>query len=379
MENKRIQTLVEKYIDGSATSEEEAELMDWYRASNEREIEWPAEETNEKEALRLKMLSVIQQKAFRRAKSVRSWFRIAAAAAVLVFLSVGGYFLVHQQQNVPEKMVRNRSEGIHPGTNGAVLTLAGGQKIVLGQTKNGMVATQGHTALQKQNDSLLVYREGTTTESAQTISYNTLETPRGRQFQIVLPDGTKVWLNAASSLKYPTAFTGKVRTVELKGEAYFEVVHNDRQPFYVVTHQQVVKDIGTHFNIKAYPDEAVVKTTVLEGAVKVTLNQNQQSRLLYPGEQAIADRKIRVERVDVLAAVAWKDGKFIFRSEPIGSIMRQIARWYNVRIVYKDDVSGERVWGTVSRYAKVSEVLNMIELTGIAHFKVEGHKIIVTK
>lgn len=380
MEDKRIQILVEKYMDGLATPEEEAELMDWYRASNEKEIEWPATDAGEREALRLEMLAVIQNKTFQRKRSVHYWPRIAAAVAVLICLSVGGYFLIHRQPNVPEKMARNLPEDIHPGTNGAILTLSGGQKVILGRKQIGMIATQGQAALQKQNDSLLVYedRRGAG-EPAHEISYNTLETSRGHQFQVVLPDGTKVWLNAASSLKYPTAFIGKTRTVELKGEAYFEVVHHEDQPFRVITSHQMVEVIGTHFDINAYPDDPVVKTTLLKGAVKVTLKHNQQSRLLHSGEQAVAGRQIKVKKVDASAAVAWKNGQFIFRNESVSSIMRQIARWYNVEIVYKDDISDKSVWGTVSRYAEVSEVLNMIELTGVVHFKIEGHKILVTK
>ncbi len=380
MENKHIQILVEKYIDGTASPEEEAALMEWYNNSNQQDIEWLGLEEEEKEKLRLNILKAIHEAHFESRKKKFGWFRVAAAAAVLVSLSVGGYFLFHKQtvMPAPEEMV---AQAISPGSSGATLVLSNGQSITLGASATGTIARQGQTTLQKQNDSLLVYlNRGKKTVSSQEIEYNTLKTSRGHQYSLILPDGTKVWLNAASSLKYPTAFTGKIRTVKLSGEAYFEVVHDAGQPFRVVTSKQVVKDIGTHFNVNAYPEDSVVKTTLLEGAVKVTLTDNQASRLLHPGEQAVADQQINVRKVDVSAAVAWKNGQFIFRSTPVKSIMQQVARWYDVEVIYKDDEVADRsVWGSVSRYAQVSEVLDMIELTGVAHFKIDGHKIIVTQ
>jgi hypothetical protein len=326
------------------------------------------------------MFHEIEKKTFKTDQGGHYWFRAAAAAVVLLFLSLGGYFLSQLNRATPAKIVS--SQTIVPGSNGATLTLSNGQIITLGQVGSGAIATQGKITLQKQNDSILIYQRdsGTSTPlSAGNISYNTLTTSRGHQFQVVLPDGTKVWLNAASSLKYPVAFTGKTRAVELKGEAYFEVIHDEAQPFQVVTQRQTVQDIGTHFNIEAYPEDSLAKTTLLEGAARVVLSEGRESRLVYPGEQALVNRQIRIRKADTTEAVAWKNGQFVFRSTSLRHIMQQIARWYDVDVVYENDVSGKSVWGSVSRYADVSEVLKLIELTGVAHFKTSGRKIIVTQ
>jgi ferric-dicitrate binding protein FerR (iron transport regulator) len=198
----------------------------------------------------------------------------------------------------------------------------------------------------------------------------------------VLPDGTKVWLNAASSIRYPTAFTGNERNVEITGEAYFEVAHNKDKPFHVKSNKQVVEVLGTHFNIMAYDDEPAVKTTLLAGKVRVTATQPQttnykQQTILQPGEQAVVSDKIKVAPVKTAAAVAWKNGEFMFRNEPLENIMRSVARWYDVEIVYKANVAHKEVWGSITRYGNVADVLEMIALTGVAHFKVEGRTIIV--
>ncbi|HEX5553122.1 MAG TPA: FecR domain-containing protein, partial [Chitinophagaceae bacterium] len=156
-------------------------------------------------------------------------------------------------------------------------------------------------------------------------------------------------------------------------------IHDEAQPFQVVTQRQTVQDIGTHFNIEAYPEDSLAKTTLLEGAARVVLDEGGESRLVYPGEQALVNRQIRIRKADTTEVVAWKNGQFVFRSTSLRHIMQQIARWYDVDVVYENDVSGKSVWGSVSRYADVSEVLKLIELTGVAHFKTSGRKIIVTQ
>jgi ferric-dicitrate binding protein FerR (iron transport regulator) len=378
MDRSRIATLVEKYIDGTASPQEETELREWYRDANEGDIEWPATGHEGRDQLRSRIFGEIRSRTGGKTQKIRYWPRIAAAVAVLACLSLGGYFLFRGRSLAPASGVA--ASAIPPGTSGATLILSNGQAITMGRAAAGRIAIQGETALNKQNDSLLVYQGSQRgAPVSRDIGYNTLETSRGHQFQVVLPDGTKVWLNAVSSLRYPTAFTGTSRTVELHGEAYFEVVHHAARPFRVVTRGQVVQDIGTHFNINAYDDDSIVRTTLLEGAARVMLSSDNESRVLHPGEQALADRKIQVRKVDTLEAVGWKNGQFIFRSTPLNQIMRQISRWYDVDIVYQSDLTGKSVWGSVSRYANVSEVLDMIELTGVAHFKTQGREIIVTR
>jgi ferric-dicitrate binding protein FerR (iron transport regulator) len=206
--------------------------------------------------------------------------------------------------------------------------------------------------------------------------YNTITTPRGGQYQVTLPDGTKVWLNAESSLRFPTAFTEKERAVELTGEAYFEVATNKNKPFLIKTGQSNTRVLGTSFNIMAYNDEGPVKTTLLEGAVKIA--EGGRSALLQPGEQGIFNSgSITTKTVNIRAVIAWKDGYYFFDRTPVQSVMRQIARWYNVDIVYKGAMPKDEIVGRIPRSAYVSDVLHIMELIGI-HFKIEGRTIIVT-
>ncbi len=293
------------------------------------------------------------------------WPRIAAAASILLFLSIGGYYIFHKQ---PVGQTAYYKNDIKPGNNGAILTLANGRKIVLEQTKAGKIIQQNGTDLRKAGDSLLVY-QAAGAASTTVISYNTLETPKGKQYSVVLPDGSKVWLNAASVLKYPTTFA-KERLVELTGEAYFEVVHNSEMPFRVKTNNQIAEDIGTHFNINAYADEPSIKTTLLEGAVKVN------GILLSPGQQTDGKRATTVNTEETMA---WKNGYFMFEDENIQPIMRKIARWYNVDIVYTGDIPSDKFWGTVSRFGNVSQVLKKLELTKKVHFEIEGRRIMVSQ
>jgi ferric-dicitrate binding protein FerR (iron transport regulator) len=228
----------------------------------------------------------------------------------------------------------------------------------------------------KQSNGQLAYN--TQNEKPTEVLYNTLTTPRGGQYQLVLPDGSKVWLNAASAISYPTAFTGSERKVEIKGEAYFEIAKNTAMPFIVKVNDAQVQVLGTHFNINAYSDEDAIKTTLLEGAVKVT--KDAASTLLKPGQQAILGRssnEIRVqENTDLDAVLAWKNGYFSFNQTDLATIMRQIARWYDVDIVYSDKVPERRFGGEIPRNTNAAEVLKMLEESKV-HFRIEGRKVIV--
>lgn len=213
---------------------------------------------------------------------------------------------------------------------------------------------------------------------AEANQFNTLSTAKGETYKVNLPDGTQVWLNAASSLTYPARFTSTNRKVTLTGEGYFEVAKDKAHPFIVGTDKQDVTVLGTHFNINAYTNESATKTTLLEGSVKVTADNQQQ--IIKPGQQAaLRNGGIKVLEIDTELATAWKNNKFIFDGDDIQYIMRMVERWYNVEIVYDTYTANEKFYGGVSRYENVSEVLKSLESTGKIHFKVEGRKIFVRK
>jgi transmembrane sensor len=239
--------------------------------------------------------------------------------------------------------VSEAKSDISPGGNIATLTLADGRKISLTDAKNGQLAEQSGIKISKTADGQLVYNITNAENSSLSLSYNTIETPPGGQYQVILPDGSKVWLNSASSLRYPVRFTGNERKVEISGEAYFEVAHNSKMPFRVINSNQIVEVLGTHFNIMAYPDESSTNTTLLEGSVRII--KENKSKIISPGQQTrVKNGDIDVASVDVTQVTAWKEGYFMFKNEDIQSIMRQISRWYNLEVKYQGDIP-EKVFG----------------------------------
>ncbi len=291
--------------------------------------------------------------------TIRRW---AAAAAILVLAGTGGYFIDrnikrHGTAIAKEKIIKN---DIAPGHNGAVLTLSNGQKIILDSAGNGLLANDKSVRVIKKDGEIIYQGKG-----GETV-YNDVSTDKGRQWQLTLSDGTKVWLNAVSSIRYPLSFSGKERLVEISGEAYFEVVHNPKMPFKVKVGNQIIEDIGTHFNINAYRDEPAVRTTLIEGLVKVVLGSS--AVIIKPGEQAslaTGGNKILVSPADVDAAIAWKNGVFELTNADVASIMRQVSRWYDVEVTYKGDVPKGTISGEVPRSLKLSEVLKVLALSGV--------------
>lgn len=304
--------------------------------------------------------------------------RTVSAAAILAVISVGAYFLT-TNRNVGGSSYAN---DVNPGTTKAVLTLADGSKIILDAAKKGKLAEQSGISVAKTADGRLVYTVAGD-DQAGSDTYNTLETPKGGEYQLHLPDGTNVWLNAASSLKYPASFAdAKERKVILNGEAYFEVAHNKNSPFRVVTAKQVVEVLGTHFNVNAYSNEPDTKTTLLEGSVNVVQQTGTKHFVLKPGQQAQVGTGAGIEVIDVdtETAVAWKNGDFILKDEDFKATMRKISRWYDVDIIYDESAPQDlELGGWVSRSKNISAVLKVIESTGKVHFKVQGRRITVTK
>lgn len=302
---------------------------------------------------------------------------LAIAASLFLLLSVGLFFYNHQKQQ-PE--TRPASLGLNdaaPGGNRAILMLADGKIINLDSAKTGTLISQSGLRIIKTKDGQLIYNASPVSQDS-PITYNTISTPRGGQYRINLPDGSAVWLNAISSLKFPVSFTGKERNVELSGEAYFEITKDTGKPFLVRSKQQTVEVLGTHFNINSYDDEQGVRTTLLEGSVKVISSSNQRQVILKPGQQSqLEGSTFLVKEVDAEESMAWKNGFFVFNAESIPSAMRKIARWYDMEIVYEGNIGDQDLTGSVSRFQNVSEVLKMLKLTGIVHFKVEGRRITV--
>ena len=336
-------------------------------------------------------------------------FKYVAAAIVtgaVVTTAVVVFNRPEKNKDLAQLPVEQRYHNdVLPGNDRAILQLADGSTIILDSIQNGKIADQGSAAINKQ-DGIVMYNSGQKNSSnirvtqgtgAAFIAYNTLRTPKGGQYQLQLPDGSKVWLNAQSSLRFPATFTGNERLVELTGEAYFEVEKDPNKPFRVNILSStggskgdrpggIVEVLGTHFNINAYDDEEVIKTTLLEGKVKMSaipdksgLAGNPQSAILSPGEQVSLSQSSHLSQpipVQTEEVTAWKNGLFRFQDASIESIMRQIARWYDVDIVYERKIDNQFI-GTIPRQVPVSTVLKILESTGWVHFKIEGKKITV--
>ena len=306
----------------------------------------------------------------------KKWFRYAAA--IIILLGTGLYFFTTNKQLNSEKSTIARSTGadIEPGKEGAVLTLIDGSKMLLDSLGNGVVTTQNGTKVLLQNGQL-IYKAGNSSKAA--IGYNTMATPKGRQFQLVLPDGSKVWLNAASSIRYPTVFTGNERKVEVTGEAYFEVVKIAASPFRVkVNDETEVEVLGTHFNVNSYKNEESINTTLLEGSVSV---KNSSGKLvLQPGQQArvAGNEKIKLfAEVDVEKVMAWKNGVFNFEDATLEEVMRQLERWYDIDVVYEKNIPRLEFYGKMGRDLNLAAVLRGLEKSNV-HFRMEeGRKLVV--
>lgn len=371
--------LLKKYLDGNASNDEILLLESWYLQYELKEL--PAINEIERGKQLDKIRNVIIAHSDRdkvKGKTIPLWPRIAVAASVLFVLSVSGYFLL-RKPTVKQQVAVTQIHDLAPGSNKAILTLANGKQIVLTGAQNGKLAVQGNTAINKTADGQVVYNATAENTTAELI-YNTMSTPRGGQYHLILADGTNVWLNAASSIKYPAAFTGKSREVEITGEAYFEVAHNKALPFRVISKGQTIEVLGTRFNVNSYSDEPTMKTTLFEGSVKI--GKDNQTVVLKPGQQAIIMNNGNSPAIEVMNSadtdqvLAWKNGEFSFNETDLQTVMRQIGRWYDVDIEYDGRIPVDHLSGTFSRNLNASKALALLKFTGI-NFKIEGRKIIV--
>ena len=381
IQKQYFQEILKKYNAGKASAEEISFLESYYRLYEvNEELQMDSEQElviKDKIKLQVDQKIALHEKAIRQRRFSYTFQQYGVAAAVLLMLSVGSYFLLKKPDSTAQLFIAGRH--LAPGGNNATLTLADGSKIALTGSSNGHLATQAGIRISKTKDGQLVYTVEKTNSSESTLVFNTLEIPKGGQYQLVLPDGTKVWLNAASSLRFPAAFSATVREVQLEGEAYFEVAKNPERPFRVMSRGQAVEVLGTHFNINSYQDEPGIKTTLLEGSVRVINDGLTSVAVLKPRQQANLSPggQLKVSNVDPDQFIAWKNGKFIFTDANIKSIMRQVSRWYNVDIEYRGEITKEKFGGRTSRFTNVAQLLEILQLTDQVHFEVQGRRIIV--
>lgn len=394
MTSSYLETLFYKHYAGACTEQEEAELMELIRQSaNDGELKllfekiwddpatgvpFPAQSADVIFSAILE--TGVMDKKILRLPARRRFAWLVAAASVMAIIAVSILLLIRTRSANPKEM-STRLSGQHdvkPGGNRAILTLGDGSEIVLDSAADGAITLQGNTKVIKSGSGQLAYNKSITQESNPVKAlFNTLTIPRGGQYQLTLPDGTKVWLNAVSSLRYPTAFAGNERRVELTGEAYFEVAKNSHAPFRVQAGSMQVDVLGTGFNVMAYPEEQQVRTTLVEGAVNV-LN-DKTSVLLQPGQQArLSQRGLLTVtgHPDMEEELAWKNGDFRFKNSNITLIMRSLARWYDVDVTY-DSKPVDLFNVDIPRNVSLSEVLKLLELTNSVHFQIDGKKVTV--
>ncbi|MBN8851214.1 MAG: hypothetical protein BGO55_10075 [Sphingobacteriales bacterium 50-39] len=391
MTRQRFEYLWELYKSGSLEQEDWEELREalrqgihdaWLEGDLRRHLEEGGQHATWSPALEDNVWQKIQQGRGQH-KERSGWLhrplvRVAAlAASLLVCVCMIWLFRSHPAGKKTGEMVAVND--IKPGADKAILTLANGEQIILDSSQDGSIARQGATTVLKFNGVISYSQHAGPDKGGQgPVLYNTITTPRGGQYELVLPDGSRVWLNSASSLRFPTAFTGTKREVELKGEGYFEIEKDRDRPFAVAVNDMKVQVLGTRFNTMAYPDEKTINTTLLDGSVVVT--EGKLEKKLEPGQQAAFDSaggRLSVSKADVQQVIAWKTGLFEFSNTDLAAIMRQLARWYDIEVVYKVAPNKIPLGGSISRKLNLKEVLDLLEANGINHFKIEGRKVFV--
>ena len=304
---------------------------------------------------------------------LKNWI---VAATLVVAVGLGATYIANNDQDQDEQMAMVEKEvtsEITPAVSGAILTLADGSQIVLDSLGNGQIAQQSNTTVSNK-DGKLIYNSQ---KGASTV-YNTMTTPKAQKYTLQLADGTKVWLNASSSIKFPTTFSGNTREVSITGEAYFEVSPDKKRPFIVESRGMEIEVLGTHFNVNAYDDEDMIRTTLLEGSVVIT--QSKKSKKLYPGQQAVVNNigDISLDKnVNLSQVMSWKNGLFYFENSSLQEVMRELSRWYDVDVVYNDRIPNRNFEGEIQRNLKLSEVLRILELNKV-NFKLEGRTVLIS-
>lgn len=383
-----IADLIFKYLNGKLSDEEHQALQNWLNEDIANQIMLNELQNKDKMEEGLQFFeSVDHHAAWENINnqidnqvvqhSFWSFTKYFKYAAAVLITGIFGYAFLHKKNNTATIAKTQKPQvlknDVLPGGNKATLTLGDGSVITLEDMENGSFKKENGVKISKKEGKLIY--EILPMENENAITYNTINTPTGGQYEILLPDGSKVWLNSKSSLHFPTAFSGKERKVELTGEGYFEISKNKEMPFVVEAGKTHVEVLGTHFNVMAYDNEAVSKTTLLEGSVKVRNGENK--KLLSPGQQAIVGTQIRVEAVDPDEAIAWKEGYFQFDNEDLTAIMRQLQRWYDVDVVNEKQIPDKHFTAMISRNNTLSKVLKMLELSGELKFEIEDKRITI--
>jgi len=372
--------LYEKYLSGTCTPEEE-ELLFAYRDQFELKESHltSADQQQIGDRVKAKLLAHMEEHPVQGRPFIRRWFSIAATLVFLI--GIGGFLVWHDFfAPVPRPVVQTASHQTVPP--GVILQLADGKKIQLDQTPTGLLAKQGHTSITRNNNALVYQDEGQAMK-ADSVAYNTIYIPKGMQYHIILPDGSKVWLNATSTLTYPVRFSDGHRKVKLRGEAYFEIVSNKTQPFIVQSASQDIEVLGTTFNVSAYADDAWIKTTLVSGRIRLTPQTTHALGIpvtLSPGQQALlvhGQPHIQISPIDVAESISWMQQIFMFNDEPLTEAMKKISRWYPISIRFEGDVSGKRVGGNIPRYQDVHRLLDALVAVGVMHYKMKGKEVTI--
>lgn len=388
--------IISGHLSGKLTHEEQTFLQNWLaqRSENQAFLDELENENRLQEKLtaihevdRDRLWALTNEKiinkglikrtsTIRNFRSFRKWIPYAAALLIAT-LTVSWYFLTKQPSQVAAIVSRPPALGILPDDNQATLTLPDGRTITLDEARNGIiVGIKGITY----NDGNPLTNLGDIPKGSSQAALLALRTPNGKTYQIVLPDGSRVWLNAASTLKYPSQFTAQAREVELIGEGYFEIVKDPQRPFTVTSGDHQIRVLGTQFNVNAYPDEKELVATLVEGSVDVLNTHSKTSHLLKPGQQArLHQDAIEITDVNVSYYTSWKDGRFTFNREKLPVILRQIERWYDIKFINDATNLDIQLWGTLSREVTLSELLKVLEMNTGMKFKQEGRRVIVSQ
>ncbi|MEO6188801.1 MAG: FecR domain-containing protein [Ginsengibacter sp.] len=379
----RFNKQIEKYLSGKATPEEEAFIEKYYQYFEHNEDTSHSLSEDEIDLIKHRMLEKLRGNNDKPGTAPviaiqnKNNFRWVAAAISFLIFSTSIFFLLNRKKSsstVNSIVNVSVNQDVVPGGNRAMITLEDGSQIILDSTANGTISQQGNTKVIKLSNGEIVYKQKDNNRSK--VFINTMTTPRGGQYQLTLADGTKVWMNAASSISYPTAFIDSERKVKITGEVYFEVAKNDKQPFHVIINNQAeVRVLGTHFNVSAYADDGSAIITLMEGSVRIKNNKEEQ--MLKPGQQAEINNSIKVKNnADIDLVMAWKNGYFSFSNTDLPMVMKQLARWYDVDVVYEGMKPDMKFWGGISMNSNLSQVLKILEESKV-NFRIESKKIIV--
>lgn len=387
-----LKKLYHKFLSRQCSPEEIQELMDHFHLKGAEselnelilaQLESANEEAQDTEAVDLVLQhnreSIHQKINQDLAIQPSSWRIYLRAAAVLGLITACSWYFF--SANTDPKLLGNKilaSGDIGPGSTRARLILSNGESIDLENASDGdVVSKNGESYAKILGGKLTCLLQS---EDNNDTAFNTISTPKGGVYELVTPDGSKIWLNASSELKFPSTFAAGKRVVELKGEAYFEIAKDKKRPFIVRTAGQETEVLGTHFNINNYADELATTTTLLEGSVRVHPSNSAKGVMLSPGQQSVLkDQQLRVQKADESAALDWMNGKMVFKNETLKSIMRKVSRWYGVEVQIKGDIGDLEFWGAVSRNNNLSSILNYLKETEDLDYSISGKNVTIFK